>query len=357
MSLDDIRVEIDQCDSELVRLLNRRAELSLEVGRRKSSQENSRWFAPEREREVFEKLETMLTAQGGALPKSDLHAIYREILSSSRALQRPLRIAFWGPEGTYTHIAAMSKFGSASQYESNDTILDVFNSVERERADYGVIPVENSTEGIVHYTLDNLQQTSLHVCAEVYVRINHNLLTHAKSLNAIERLYTGPQPLAQCRDWLSRNLPNVEIINVLPTTKAVERAVADSSGAAIASSLAATLYDIPALAEHIEDDPRNTTRFLVVGHNDPPPTGRDKTSVIFAVRNEPGGLARALRYFEDEGVNLTMITSRPAKHTPWEYVQFVDLQGHVTEESIKRAIDLLRASCVTVTVLGSYPEA
>ncbi len=357
MSLDDIRVEIDQCDSELVRLLNRRAELSLEVGRRKSGQENSRWFAPEREREVFEKLEAMLAAQGGALPKSDLHAIYREILSSSRALQRPLRIAFWGPEGTYTHIAAMSKFGSASQYESDATILDVFSSVERERADYGVIPVENSTEGIVHYTLDNLQQTSLHVCAEIYVRINHNLLSHAKSIAGIERVYTGPQPLAQCRDWLSRNLPNAEIINVLPTTKAVERAVGDPAGAAIASSLAATLYEIPALAEHIEDDPRNTTRFLVVGHNDPPPTGRDKTSVIFAVRNEPGGLARALRYFEEEGVNLSMITSRPAKHTPWEYVQFVDLQGHVTQEPIKRALDHLRDSCVTVTVLGSYPEA
>ncbi len=357
MSLNDLRVQIDECDRELVRLLNRRSELSIEVGQRKSSEENSRWFAPERERAVYEQLEAILAEAGGALPKSALHAIYREILSSSRALQRPLTIAFWGPEGTYTHIAAMNKFGSSSIFKACDTIVDVFSAVEHEQADYGVIPVENSTEGIVHYTLDNLQRTSLHVCAEVFVRINHNLITRAAQLSDIERVYTGPQPLAQCREWLSKHLPQVEFVDALPTTKAVERAATDPQGAAIASTLAAQLYDMPILRDHIEDDARNTTRFLVVGFNDPPPTGRDKTSVIFAVRNEPGGLARALRNFEEEGVNLTMITSRPAKHTPWEYVQFIDLQGHVSEESVKKALVRLDEHCITITVLGSYPEA
>jgi chorismate mutase/prephenate dehydratase len=357
MSLDDLRQQIDATDEELVRLLNRRAELSLEVGRRKAGQASSRWYAPERERQVFERLDALLLQAGGALPKADLHAIYREILSSSRMLQRPLTIAYWGPAGTYTHIAATSEFGSSSIFVSCDTILDVFSTVEHEHADYGVIPVENSTEGIVHYTLDNLQRTLLHVCAEVYVRINHNLITEAPDLKSIERVYTGPQPLAQCRQWLSTHLPQVEFVEVLPTTKAVERAAGDPNGAAIASKLAAELREMPILVEHIEDDPRNTTRFLVVGRNDPPPTGRDKTSVIFAVRNEPGGLATALRFFEEEDVNLTMITSRPAKHTPWEYVQFIDLQGHLSEEKVTRALAKLKEHSLSVTVLGSYPEA
>ena len=357
MSLDDIRTQIDAADEELVRLLNHRAALSIEVGKRKAGQAKSRWYAPEREREVFERLETLLAKEGGALPKADLHAIYREILSSSRTLQRPLVIAFWGTPGTYTHIAATGKFGSSSSFVPCDTIVDVFSTVEHERADYGVIPVENSTEGIVHYTLDNLQQTSLRVCAEIYVRIRHNLVTHATELSQIERVYTGPQPLAQCRQWLSRHLPQVEFVEALPTTKGVERAKNDPHGAAIASDLAAQLQEVPILVPHIEDDARNTTRFLVIGDNDPPPTGRDKTSVIFAVRNEPGGLARALRYFEEEEVNLTMITSRPAKHTPWEYVQFIDLTGHITEKSVQAALDKLKDHCLSVTVLGSYPEA
>ncbi len=357
MSLDDLRKQIDSLDQELVRLLNHRAELSIEVGRQKTELASTRWFAPEREREVFEQLDLLLIQAGGALPHDALHAIYREILSSSRALQRPMAIAYWGTPGTYTHIAATNKFGSSSLFTSCDTILEVFDTVEHERADYGVIPVENSTEGIVHYTLDSLQLTSLHVCAEVYVRIVHNLVTHATDLAQIERVYTGPQPLAQCRQWLSQHLPKVEFVEVLPTTRAVERALTDANGAAIASSLAAQLRDIPILVEHIEDDPRNTTRFLVVGHNDPPPTGRDKTSVIFAVRNEPGGLARGLRNFEEEGVNLTMITSRPAKHTPWEYVQYVDMQGHISEPKVKQAIARLKEQCLSVQMLGSYPEA
>jgi chorismate mutase/prephenate dehydratase len=357
MSLDEIRKQIDATDEELVRLLNRRAELSIEVGKAKAGQPNSRWYAPEREREVFEKLEAMLAKAGAALPKADLQAIYREILSSSRTLQHELSIAYWGTPGTYTHMAATGRFGSSSKFISCETIVDVFETVEHERADYGVIPVENSTEGIVHYTLDNLQQTSLRVCAEIYVRIHHNLISHAADLAQIERVYTGPQPLAQCRQWLSRNLPQVDFVEALPTTKAVERAKTDPEGAAIGSDLAASIQDVPILVEHIEDDARNTTRFLVVGHNDPPPTGRDKTSVIFAVRNEPGGLARALRFFEDEAVNLTMITSRPAKHTPWEYVQFVDLTGHISQDPVKQALAKLKEHCLSVTILGSYPEA
>ena len=357
MALNDLRVQIDEIDGKLVQLLNERAEISVEVGRRKANTPETRWFAPEREREVFSRIEALRTATSGALTNGALHAIYREILSASRALQKPLTIAYWGPAGTYTHMAATSKFGSSSGFTSCKSILDVFSTVEHERADFGVIPVENSIEGIVHYTLDSLQLTALKICAEVYIPIVHNLLTHATDLKDIKRVYTGPQPLAQCRQWLNANLPEVEFVEVLPTTRAVERATEDTAGAAIASNLAADLYSIPLRVEHIEDDPRNTTRFIVVGENDPPQTGRDKTSVLFAVKNEPGALARGLRAFEDNGVNLTLITSRPSKHTPWDYVQFVDLQGHIRDTAVAQALSALQEHALFVTVLGSYPEA
>ncbi|MDR3708539.1 MAG: prephenate dehydratase [Capsulimonadaceae bacterium] len=357
MSLNDLRTRIDEVDAKLVELLNERSEISIEVGRRKANTTETRWFAPEREREIFQHLEDLREKTSGAIGKDALHAIYREILSSSRALQKQLTIAYWGPAGSYTHMAATSKFGSSSDFLSCNSILEVFSAVEHTRADYGVIPVENSVEGVVHYTLDSLQLTKLKICAEIYVPITHNLLTTATELSEIQRVYTGPQPLGQCRNWLGENLPGVEFVEIMPTTRAVERATGDPEGAAIASVLAAEIYSIPVRVEHIEDDPRNTTRFLVVGENEPPPTGRDKTSVLFAVRNEPGGLARALCAFEDNGVNLSMITSRPSKHTPWDYVQFVDLQGHERDDKVNAALEELKTQALFVSVLGSYPEA
>jgi chorismate mutase/prephenate dehydratase len=357
MSLNDLRQQIDDIDEKLVVLLNERAEVSVEVGRIKASNTDTRWFAPEREHQIFERLEELRLKTSAVLQPQPLHAIYREILSFSRALQKPLTIAYWGPAGSYTHIAATSKFGTSSDFSSCKSIMEVFSAVEHERADYGVIPVENSTEGVVHYTLDTLQYTTLKVCAEIYVPITHNLITKAPDFASIERIYTGPQPLGQCRQWLSSNLPTAEIVEVLPTTRAVERSAGDEKGAAIASALAAEIYNVPILTPHIEDDPRNTTRFLVVGENQPPVSGRDKTSLLFAVKNEPGTLARALRVFEEEKVNLTMITSRPSKHTPWDYVQYVDMQGHQLDEPIAKALKQLSPLTQFMSVLGSYPEA
>jgi chorismate mutase / prephenate dehydratase len=356
-TLEEIRVLIDNVDSQIVGLLNRRSELSLNVRQWKSSVPGTRWFAPERERDVVERLEARLAETSAVLPLEALAAIYREILSSSRALQKPLTVAYWGPAGTFTHIAATTKFGSSSLFLPSGSIMDVFSAVEHERADFGVIPVENSTEGIVSYTLDTLQLTTLRVCAEVYVPITQNLLSLASNLNAIKRLFTGPQPHAQCRQWLDQHLSQVEVIEVMPTSRSVERAKDDPEGAAIAPALASQIYSVPLLVEHIEDDPRNTTRFLVVGRNDPPATGRDKTSVLFAVRNEPGALARALRAFEDADVNLTLITSRPSKHTPWEYVQFIDMQGHEKQANVQVALNSLKEQSLFVQILGSYPEA
>ena len=357
MSLDDLRTRIDSIDAKLVDLLNERAEISIEVGRRKSATPETRWFAPERERAIFDRLETLRMKTSAAIPNGSLRAIYREIISGSIALQKPLTIAYWGQPGAYTHMAATNQFGTSSEYIPCASVLEVFSTVEHKRADYGVIPVENSTEGVVPYTLDSLQLTNLTICAETHETIVHNLVTFATKLDEIERLYTFQQPLSQCRQWVTKNLPNAEYVEVMPTTKSVENAFADPKGAAIASSLAAHLFGVPLRVEHIEDDPRNTTRFIVVGENEPPPTGRDKTSVLFAVKNEPGSLARALRSFEDNGVNLTLITSRPSKHTPWDYVQFADLQGHELDESVKAALTELKSNSQFVTILGSYPEA
>ena len=355
MSLDDLRIRIDDIDTQLVSLLNQRADVSLEVGRRKAATPEARYFAPERERDMMQRI--LELQPGGALPKAALEAIFREIISASIALQKPMTVAYWGPRGTFTEMASLQRFGSSALYHDCRTIPDVFGEVERDRADYGVVPVENSTEGVVNYTLDMFHETSLKVCAEIYVTIVQNLLTHSASLSGIKRLYTGPQPLAQCRRWLDTHLPNVEIIEVMPTSKAAERAASDPEGAALAPKRASEVYGVPLLFEGIEDSPHNRTRFLVIGRNEPPPTGRDKTSLLFAVKNEPGSLGRALRAFEAHGVNLTMIASRPAKNAAWEYVQFVDVQGHEKQESVRFALDSLHKHTIYVNVLGSYPEA
>ena len=354
MSLEDLRLKIDSLDEQIVRLLNDRAEVSVQVGKQKADDKSARFFAPERERDMIGRLLNL--QQNGPLPKDALLAIYREIISASIALQKPITIAYWGPSGTFTEMAAVSRFGSSAGYFDCAGISDVFGEVERGRADYGVVPVENSTEGVVNYTLDMFHETTLKICAEIFVTITQNLLTHAKSLGEIQRLYTGPQPLAQSRRWLDQHLPNVEIIEVLPTSKAAERAAADPQGAAIAPKRSSEVYGVPMLFESIEDSPHNRTRFLVIGRNEPPPTGRDKTSAIFAVKNEPGSLGRALRAFEAHNVNLTMVATRPARNTAWEYVQFVDFQGHEADAPVKLALDALRTHTIYVNVLGSYPE-
>ena len=353
MDLQELRGQIDAVDTELVALLNRRAELSLEVGRQKAGSASQRYFAPERERDLLQRL---LALHTGPLPREALLAIYREIISASIALQKPMTVAYWGPPGTFTEMAALQRFGSSTLYHDCRSIPDVFGEVERERADYGVVPVENSTEGVVTYTLDMFHDTTLRVCAEVFVTIVQNLVTHAKSLEQIRRLYSAPIVIAQCRRWLDTHLPNAEITEVQPTSKAAERAAADPEGAAIAPLRAAEVHNVPVLFDSIQDNPNNRTRFLVIGRNEPPPTGRDKTSLLFAVRNEPGSLGWALRAFEHHNVNMTMIATRPARGTAWEYVQFVDFQGHEQDEPVRQALEELRRHSIYVNVLGSYPE-
>lgn len=354
MSLNNLREQIDVIDQQIVELLNKRSELSIEIGKSKAQDPNARFFAPERERDVIDRI--LEIHDNGKMPKTGLVAVYREIISASIALQKPMNVAYWGPAGSFTQMAAMQRFGSSTQYADCPTIPDVFNEVECDRADFGVVPVENSTEGVVNYTLDMFHETSLKICAEINVVIVQNLLTRAKSLSEIKRVYTGPQPLAQCRRWIDSHLPGVEIVQVMPTSKAAERASSDPEGAAIAPRLSAEVYDIPILFDQIEDSPYNRTRFFVIGRNEPPPTGRDKTSLLLAVKNEPGSLGRALRIFEYYDINLSMVASRPARNTAWEYVQFIDFQGHVKDEKIKKALDELGKVTIYVNILGSYPE-
>ncbi|HSI73110.1 MAG TPA: prephenate dehydratase [Fimbriimonas sp.] len=350
-SLEEIRKDIDSIDSELVSLLTRRVELAKEVGLVKG-QDNRPYFTPERERAIYEKLSEI---NPGVLQHRQLVAIFREIISAARAAEKPLVAAYWGPPGTFTHMAALQTFGHSSSFSAQDSIQDVFQAIEQGNADYGVAPIENSVAGVVPETLDMFPQTNVKICAELYVPIQHHLVSVAESVDVIKRVYAGPQPSQQCRRWLRANLPNAEIIEAVPTARAAERALGDPEGAAIANKLGAETVGIPILVEHIQDNPSNRTRFIVLGYNEPVKTGRDKTSVMFNLRNRPGELVKALRTFENEGVNLMMIESRPAQRATFEYIFYVDCNGHRSDPELQAALAQLREYALETTVLGSYP--
>ncbi|HZO89989.1 MAG TPA: prephenate dehydratase [Chthonomonadaceae bacterium] len=353
MSLPEWRKEIDKIDEQVIQLLNRRAELAQQIGHAKSSA-RSHYFTPEREHTVFKRL---LSLNKGPLDSGAIRAIYREIISACRALEKPLAVAFLGPEGTFSHLASIARFGNSSQFMPVESIAEVFAQVERSHCDYGVVPVENSWAGVVPETLDTFMSSNLRVVSEVYQPITHNLLTHCQTLGEIKRLYSHFQPLAQCRQWLRNHLPNVGEIEASSTSRAAEMAAQDAESAAIATTLAAERYGLPILCEHIEDNPTNRTRFLVLGYNEPEPTGKDKTSLMFSVHNRAGELVHALNAFEKYDVNLTMIESRPTKVEPWQYVFYIDVQGHIKDTSVWKAINLLKEHSLFVRVLGSYPEA
>ena len=349
--LEEIRSDIDSIDQELVSLLNRRASLAQEVGKVKGRDQKP-YFTPERERQIYQRL---TDENPGPLQGRQLVGIFREIISAARAAEKPLVAAYWGPPGTFTHVAALQTFGSSTTFEAQESIPDVFAAVEHGKADYGVLPVENSIAGIVPETLDMFPQTNVKICAELYVPIQHHLVTTADSLESIQRVYAGPQPAQQCRRWLKSNLPKAEIIEVVPTAKAAERALSDPQGAAIANRLGAATVGVPILVENLQDNPGNRTRFLVIGYNEPAKTGADKTSLMFNLRNRPGELYRALGAFDAEGVNLMMIESRPAQRATFEYIFYCDCSGHRTDVNLQKAIDTLKGYALETVILGSYP--
>jgi chorismate mutase/prephenate dehydratase len=353
MSIEDLRQKIDSIDTDLLQLLSDRARLAQEVGKSKT-RVAGQFFAPERERQIYERLKEH---NQGPLSHEAIQAIFREIISASRALEAPMRIAYLGPPGTFSHRAALNKFGSSSELKPTETIPDVFHQVERDAADYGIVPVENSTEGVVPYTLDMFSQTRLKVCAEVFVPVDHHLATRADGLKNVKRLYAHPQSFAQSRAWIKENLSRAEVVEVTSNSKSAQMAAVDSEGAAICTDIAAEIYKVPVVATHIEDSPHNRTRFLVIGQNEPKPSGKDKTSIFFSVRHKAGALLRAMAAFDAHSINLTMIESRPTKQMPWEYVFFIDFQGHVQDEAAAHALKMLEEQSLFVTVLGSYPEA
>jgi chorismate mutase / prephenate dehydratase len=353
MSLQDLRRQIDDIDTRLLELLSERARVVQEIGHSKSKAA-TQYFNPERERQIYERL---LKDNPGPYSPEAVRAIFREIISASRALEAPLSVAYLGPAGTFSHRAALDRFGTSSELKPVDTIPDVFTEVERGAVQYGVVPVENSTEGVVPYTLDMFSKTTLKVCAEVFVPVVHNVATKAGNLKDVKRLYSHPQSLAQSRGWVRDNLPKAEVVEVTSNSRSAQTAALDSEGAAICTDIAAEIYNVPLVARHVEDSPHNRTRFLVIGQNEPNPSGRDKTSIFFSVRHKAGALLQAMAAFNAHNINLTMIESRPTKQMPWEYVFFIDFQGHVKEERVARALAMLEEESLFVTVLGSYPEA
>lgn len=347
-----LRDSIDRTDQAIRDLLNQRARLAQEIGKLKASQ-NLGAYVPSRERQVLERL---TAGNAGPLTDAALRAIYREIMSACRALEKQPVVVFLGPAATFTQMACQRNFGSAVTQVPVNTIPEVFAAVEREEADYGVIPIENSTEGVEAHTLDMFTRSPLLICAEVSVEVHHCLMSRSP-LEGIRTVYSHPQGLAQCRNWLQAHLSEASLAAVSSTARGAEIAAEEPGTAAIATSLAAELYGLDILADHIEDLPGNRTRFLVVGRTTNPPSGKDKTSLMFATAHRPGSLFHALGHLQRHEVNMTMIQSRPSRLTSWEYVFFVDCQGHISDPPLQRAVEGLREVCYFVKVLGSYPEA
>jgi chorismate mutase/prephenate dehydratase len=353
MNLDDLRRQLDAIDDRILGLLEQRADVVAGVAHAKA-EAGIAAYDPERERAVLERL---AKKGAGRFPREAIVAVYREVMSACLSLQAQVSVAFLGPEGTFTHIAARELFGLAARYTEAATIEGVFDAVRREAAVYGVVPIENSTEGSVTHAVDALLEGGLFIRRELVLEVAHCLLSTADKLTAIERVYSHPQALAQCRGWLSKNLGAAQLVQTASTAGAAREAAADAAGAAIGSRLAGELSGLPVLRERIQDRAENATRFVVLGREDGRPTGGDKTTLGFALRDEPGALRRALEIFDAAGVNLSRIESRPSRREAWEYVFLVDVEGHRDDAPVARAVDALRARCESVTLLGSYPRA
>ena len=352
LSIPEHRKAIDKLDEQLVRLLNERTRHVLAIGeiKRKAGEEI---YAPHRERAVLDKV-TQLNP--GPITGEQLRAIYREIMSSALALEKAMSIAYLGPEATFTHEAAIRRFGSSLKYSSQKTIADVFTEVRKGRADYGVVPVENSTEGVVTHTLDMFVDSDLKIVSQIVLPVQQCLLSNSPRAK-IKKLYVHPQSLAQCRGWIQSNLPRAEIVETSSNARSAELAAKEKNAAAIGGIIAAEKYGLKVLEEDIQDNAANATRFLVLGRQCSPPTGQDRTSLMISVTDKVGALHQALAAFRRYKINMTKIESRPSKRKAWEYFFFIDCDGHAQDKKVARAIEHLGDHCNFVKILGSYPNA
>ncbi len=347
------RDEIDSIDESVLKLLSRRAECAKEIGHIKQNQTVAvPFYRPEREKAVLDRLMALNT---GPLPDKEIHRLFREVMSACLALEMPMDIAYLGPEGTFTQAAVLKQFGHSVNTVAMRTIPDVFKAVQSENAHFGIVPIENSTEGVVTHTLDMLLKSDLKICGEILLRIQHNLLSNAQDLASVEVVYAHEQALAQCRHWINRYMPNVECKAVASNGLAADLAVKETNAAAIAGLMASDFYGLSILAAGIEDEANNTTRFLVLGHQDLASTGDDKTSLVVSSNNHPGLLHQLLEPISRHNINMTRLESRPARQGIWEYVFFIDIEGHRDDDNVQLLLKEMQDVATLFKVLGSYP--
>ncbi|MFW6163252.1 MAG: prephenate dehydratase [Planctomycetota bacterium] len=350
--LDELRQKIDDVDASIVRLLNQRARLVVEVGQVKR-QNNARFYAPSRESEVFRRA---CERSDGPLPDRAIRAIYREIMSASLALEEAIRVAYLGPLGTFTHMAARAKFGDSVEYIPTRDILGIFRAVASRAADVGVVPVENSIDGGVADTLDAFMSFDVQICSELLMEVHHCLMAPRRD-TGVHKIYSKPQVFAQCGRWLGEHYPDADLMSVSSTARACEVAREEENAAAIAHSSAAAMYGLEILHHNIEDVASNVTRFVVLGQESCKPSDHDKTSLVLSVVHKAGALYAALEPFRDNGLNLTRIESRPSKRNPWEYYFFIDFEGHRDDEAVQQTLQKVQEVCNYLQILGSYSVA
>ena len=353
--LQHIRAQIDELDLQIQDLINRRALAAKEVAKIKLEEDKDAFFyRPEREAAILKKIQCR---NKGPMGDEEMARLFREIMSACLALEQPLKIAYLGPEGTFTQSAALKHFGHSIITLPLGSISDVFQEVESGAAQYGVVPVENSTEGVINHTLDMFLRSPLFICGEVGLRIHHHLLSMETDATTITKVFSHQQSLAQCRGWLDRNLPSAEQVTVGSNAEAARLAARESRSAAIAGEMAAELYHLKWLARNIEYEPDNTTRFLVIGRQKALSSGDDKTSILCATRNVAGGLGRLLAPLAEHGISMTRIESRPSRQGNWDYVFFIDIKGHQDDPKVASALEALQEQARLLKILGSYPKA
>ena len=355
-----LREKIDSCDKQILRLVQERVLIAGKIAKAKMAvDQDASFYRPEREAQVLRRVRErnvgLREELGGLVSDDDMVRLMREIMSISLAAEMPLTVAYLGPEGTYTQAAVLKHFGNAVKCVDVKTISDVFRIVEQRKAQFGVVPVENSTEGVITHTLDCFSSSDLKVCGEVQLPINHQLLSHADGLSSIKEVYAHPQALAQCRDWLERYLPDADLVAASSNAEAAVIASKGESVAAVAGEMAAKLYDLPVLASSIEDERNNTTRFLIIGNDSYAESGEDKTTIMVSAPNKVGSLFDLLKPLYDAGVDMSRIESRPSKQTNWEYVFFIDLTGHVNDPKVATALKELESKSAFFKLIGSYP--
>ena len=348
-----LRNKIDNINDQIQDLLNERANLSLKIGEIKSKNEHPAYH-PDREAEI---LQHIIERNQGPLQNKDLVRIFKAILASSRNLQQNLSVAFLGPLGTFSHEAVITHFGHHVSLEPEPSITEVLTTLQQDKTDYALVPIENSSEGVVKKTLDLLVDTSFTICAEIILPIHHYLLSRENELKEITQVYSHHQPLAQCKKWLEKNLPNSALLPAKSTSQACMLAAKEANTAAIAGKIALNYHDLNIIAKHIEDEKNNATRFYVMGNQATKPTAKDKTSMLIWLSHQPGSLATLLNYFAQNNINLTLIESRPYKKQIWEYFFFIEMEGHQQDTTIQKLLKQFDDAQITVKLLGSYPRA